>query len=74
MLSDLAIDPRHDRRVDLVEQMLALHQPLAAAKTPHDQTVLQHQLAATDRPIDRRVDERYGLTATEIRIVEGATD
>jgi len=56
--------------VDLVAQMLALHQQLAAAKTPHDQTVLQNQIAATDRQIDRLVYELYGLTAAEIRIVE----
>jgi hypothetical protein len=43
---------------------------LAAAKAPHDQTVLQTQIAATDRQIDRLVYERYGLTAAEIWIVE----
>jgi hypothetical protein len=41
-----------------------------AAKAPHDQTVLQNQLAATDRQIDRLVYELYGLTDEEIRIVE----
>ncbi len=40
------------------------------AKAPHDQTVLQAQIAATDREIDRLVYELYGLTAEEIRIVE----
>jgi len=42
--------------VDLVEQMLALHKQLTTAKTPHDQTVLQGQLAATDRQIDPLVN------------------
>jgi hypothetical protein len=44
---------------------------LASAKTPHEQTVLQGQIGATDRQIDRLVYELYGLTAEEIRIVEG---
>ena len=57
--------------VELVEQMLALHQQLAVAKAPHDQTVLQGQIAATDRQIDRLVYELYGLTEEEIKLVEG---
>ena len=57
--------------VALVEQMLALHKRRAAAKTPHEQTVLQAQIDATDRQIDRLVYELYGLTEEEIGIVEG---
>jgi len=40
---------RHARMVALVEQMLALHQRRAAARTPHEQGVLAAQIAATDR-------------------------
>ncbi len=43
---------------------------LAAAKEPHDKTVLQAQIDATDRRIDRLVYNLYGLTEEEIRIVE----
>lgn len=50
--------------------MLALHQQLSLAKAPHDQTVLQGQIAATDREIDRLVYDLYGLTEEEIQIVE----
>ena len=65
--------------VALVEQMLALHKRRAAARTPHEQTVLQAQIDATDRQmalcarfaIDRLVYELYGLTEEETRIVEG---
>ncbi|MCI0463898.1 MAG: N-6 DNA methylase [Gemmataceae bacterium] len=64
---------RYDLMVDLVEQMLALHKQLAAAKAPHDKTVLQAQIRATDRQIDRLVYELYGLTEDEIQIVEQAT-
>jgi hypothetical protein len=55
----------------LVEQMLALHRRRAAARTPNEQTVLQAQIDATDRQIDRLVYELYGLTEEEVRIVEG---
>jgi len=50
--------------------MLASQNQLAAAKAPHDKTVLQAQIDATDRQIDRLVYDLYGLTEEEIRIVE----
>ncbi len=52
--------------MQVVEQMLALHTQLASAKAPHDKTVLQGKIAATDRQIDRLVYELYGLTEEEI--------
>jgi hypothetical protein len=61
----------HDRMVLLVEKMLALHPQLAAAKTPQDSTLLQRQIAATDRQIDQLVYTLYGLTDEEIALVEG---
>lgn len=61
----------HDRMVKLVEQMLELHRQLAAARTPHEQTALERQIAATDTQIDRLVYDLYGLTEEEIKIVEG---
>ena len=61
----------HDRMVKLVEQMLELHQKLAATRTPQEQTALERQIAATDTQIDRLVYDLYGLTADEIKIVEG---
>jgi type I restriction-modification system DNA methylase subunit len=62
---------RQDRIVGPVNQMLTLHQQLAAAKTAHEKTVLQRQIDATDQQIDRLVYELYGLTEEEIKIVEG---
>lgn len=38
----------------------------AAAKTPHEQTLLQGQIARADRHIDRLVYDLYGLSADEI--------
>jgi type I restriction-modification system DNA methylase subunit len=61
---------RHDQMVKLVEQMLALHQSLAAAKTPPEKTALARQNAATDTQIDALVYELYGLTEAEIKLVE----
>ena len=55
-----------------VETMLDLHKKLAAAKTPNEKTVLQRQITATDGQIDRLVYELYGLTADEIKLIEGS--
>ena len=63
---------RHDRMVRLVDRMLQLHKKLAVAKTEHGKTVLQRQIAATDRQIDRLVYDLYRLTEEEIKIVEEA--
>jgi hypothetical protein len=57
--------------IGLVEQMLALHRQRAAAKTAHDKTTFQRQIAATDGQIDRLVYALYNLTEAEIKIVEG---
>jgi hypothetical protein len=61
----------HDRMVSLVEKMLALHKQLPAANTVHEREMVQRQIDATDRAIDRLVSELYGLTEEEIKIVEG---
>jgi hypothetical protein len=63
---------RHDQMVSLVERMLALHKDLAAAATPVARNLLQRQIDATDRQIDRLVYALYDLTPEEIAIVEGA--
>ena len=62
----------HSRMVQLVEQMLALHKQFSNAKTGHDQTLIQRQIDAIDRQIDKLVYELYGLTEEEIAVVEGA--
>ena len=61
---------RHDKMVELVEEMLALHKKLPAAKTEQEKTVIQRQIDATDKQIDALVYELYGLTEAEIKIVE----
>ena len=42
-------------------------------KTAHQKTVLDGQIDARDREIDRLVYELYGLSDEEIAIVEEAT-
>ncbi|MBC8174077.1 MAG: N-6 DNA methylase, partial [Candidatus Marinimicrobia bacterium] len=61
---------RHDKMVKLVDRMLDLHKRLNTAKTPHDRKVLQRQIDAIDKQIDRLVYELYDLTEEEIGIVE----
>jgi len=63
----------HDQMTELVNHMLSLHKQRTSAKTDHDKTVLQRQIDATDREIDRLVYDLYGLTDDEIRIVEEET-
>ena len=70
--SNSADKARQDRMVELVETMLKLHKQLAAAKTNHEKTAIQRQIAATDKQIDQLVYELYSLTEEEIRIVEEA--
>lgn len=61
---------RHDRMVELVGQMLSLHQKLAKAKADHEETSLKRRIDATDSQIDRLVYDLYQLTEEEIGIVE----
>jgi hypothetical protein len=59
--------------VKLVGQMLALHRELAKAETAHQRTALERQAAATDRQIDQLVYQLYGLTDSEIALIEKST-
>ena len=61
---------QHDQMVELVERMLSLNERLDEAKIESERTVIQHQIDATDRRIDRLVYELYGLSDEEIEIVE----
>jgi predicted type IV restriction endonuclease len=69
---DSAGAARHDRLVALVEQMVDLHERLAAA-IPDDRARIQRQIEVTDQAVDALVYELHGLTEEEIAIVERAT-
>jgi hypothetical protein len=62
---------QHDRMVELVERMPTLYEKLVVARICREQTIIQRQIEATDRQIDRLVYELYGLTEEEIKVVEG---
>jgi hypothetical protein len=62
---------RHDRLVEVVDKMLALVPKLRAARADGERATLQNAVTATDAEIDHLVYELYGLTAEEIKIVEG---
>lgn len=64
---------RHDQLVALVARMLALHRQRRVARTPHAQSVLQAQIDATDRQIDRLVYGLYGLTVASASIFARST-
>jgi hypothetical protein len=59
--------------VKMVEHMLSLHRQQAETKSPHTKTVLQRQIDATDRQIDKLIHKLYELTDEEIEIVEAAS-
>lgn len=61
----------HDQLVTLVQRMLDLRKRLPELKSAQDRTVVQRQIEATDREIDRLVYTLYELTEEEIGIVEG---
>ena len=65
---------RHDQLVALVARMLALHRQRRVARTPHAQSVLQAQIDATDRQIDRLVYGLYGLTVASASIFARSFD
>jgi hypothetical protein len=52
--------------------MIALQPSVASAKTPHDATLLERQIAATENQIDQLVYQLYGLTDEEIAVVAAA--
>jgi len=64
---------RHDRIVALVDEMLALQRALAEAERTldDDRADLARRCARVDRELDGLVYELYGLTAAEIKRVEG---
>ena len=63
---------QHDHMIILVEQMLQLHKDKNTSRTPQDKELMQRQIDAVDKQIDRLVYELYCLNNDEIMIVEDA--
>jgi len=55
----------------LVDKMLGLMPKLRTATLAAEKAVLQNAVTATGQQIDALVYELYGLTADEIKLVEG---
>jgi len=70
--SDPADKAKHDRMVELVEQMLAARKQLAGAQSDKDKDFYTNRCDGLDRQIDTLVYDLYALTPAEIQIVEGA--
>ena len=63
---------QHPHLLQLGQAAVDLARQCSNAKTDHERTVIDRQIEATDREIDRLVYELYGLSEDEIRLVEGA--
>jgi type I restriction-modification system DNA methylase subunit len=61
----------HDNIINLVKQMLQLKNDIKTARTPQSKELIQRQIDATDKQINKLVYELYGLTDDEIKIVDG---
>jgi hypothetical protein len=74
-LKNRADKSRHDKLVVLVDKLLGLmpklRGPSGRAPSESEKAVLQNAVTATDQQIDALVYELYGLTAAEIKLVEG---
>lgn len=65
-------DVQQSQLKSLVESMMSLQARAKSAIGGHERSIVQTQLAATDRRIDRLVYGLYGLTDDEIAVVEAA--
>jgi hypothetical protein len=72
-LEDPPDKARHDRMVELVEQMLAAKKQLAGAQSDKDKDFYTNRCDGLDRQIDALVYDLYALTPAEIKIVESAS-
>jgi hypothetical protein len=71
-LTNPADKAKHDRMVELVEQMLAARKQLAGAQSDKDKDFYANRCDENDCQIDALDDVLYALTPAEIQIVEGA--
>ena len=72
--SDKQDKANHDQIINLVNTILKMNRKLSKAKTPQEKTLIQRQIQATDRQIDKLVYKLYDLTDEDIKIVEASMD
>jgi hypothetical protein len=63
---------KHDKMVDLVDNMLELQKKYHEARMERDRELYERQIKIVDAQIDRLVYELYGLTEEEVKVVEGS--
>jgi hypothetical protein len=61
---------RHNRMVQLVDQMLEAKKQFVTVQTERDKTLYESKCASLERQIDQMVYELYDLTDEEIVIIE----
>jgi hypothetical protein len=71
-LSEAISKRKHDALVGLVNQMLDCEKELVSAVTESDVARLARRRQALDDRIERAVDELYGLSPTDKKVVEAA--
>ena len=62
---------QHDLMVQLVEQMLRLHQQINQENVPSSKKIIQQQIKVIDKQINQLVYELYDLTDEIIALIEG---
>jgi hypothetical protein len=62
---------RHDKMVEMVDQMLDVQKKYHNAKLENEKKMYKKQIDILDKQIDQLVYKLYGLTEEEINIVEG---
>ena len=62
---------KHSRMVQLVEQMLRLHQQINQENVPSSKKIIQQQIKVIDKQINQLVYELYELTDEIIALIEG---
>ena len=62
----------HNRVISLVDRLLKLSSRLDDLMSPNDRRLTLAKIAATDRQLDTVVYELYGLTPSEVEIVESS--
>jgi hypothetical protein len=72
-LSDSSHRQKHDQVIALVEHIVALREKLSQCLVGHERDLLEGEVEATERQLNRVVYELYGLGEAEIDLVEGWT-
>jgi type I restriction-modification system DNA methylase subunit len=71
---DTAWRQKHSRVANLVDHLLALNSQLRKAGTEQERSVLERQIAGTDKQIDRLIYDIYRLTDHEVGTIESSVE